>query len=152
MNNEMMPDEINDPIHCYGIITMIDSLGTRGLTIEQCINFFRIRQDLIEKSLFRWEAASNHSPETKNTSKVKIYIQSFADTVVLAVEMKEFGSVHGQLTFPTGYIETDNLFYGMWLERLAYVLGDLIRDALYKKVVFRGAMAAGEFIIHEKSN
>jgi hypothetical protein len=35
---------------------------------------------------------------------------------------------------------------------LAYVLGDLIRDGLYKKVVFRGALTGGEFIIHEKSN
>ena len=152
MNNEMIQDKINEPIHCYGIIIMIDALGTRGLTIEQCFDFFRIRQDLIEDSLFRWKAASNHSRETNNTSEVKIYVQSFADTIVLAVEMKEFGSVHGNCTFPTGYIESDNLFYGMWLERIAYVLGDLIRDGLYKKVVLRGAMAAGEYIIHEKSN
>ena len=113
----MNQDKLNEPIHCYGIIAMIDALGTRGLTIEQCLDFFQIRQDLIAESLFRWEAASNHSSETENASKVKIYIQSFADTIVLAVEMKEFESIHGKVSFPTGYIETDNLFYGMWLER-----------------------------------
>lgn len=142
----------NEPVHCYGIVTMIDALGTRGFSIEQCKDFFKVRQDLIENSLYRWQVASHHSSKSYNTSKVKIYIQSFADTLILAVEMKEFGSVHGNLKFPTGFNETDNLFYGMWLERLAYVLGDLIRDALYQKIVFRGAMSVGEYIIHEDSN
>ncbi len=141
--------KLKDPIHGYGIVTMIDALGVRGFSIKKCIDFFKLRQELIEKSLFRWKIASKHNIKS-NTSKINFYTQSFADTLVFVIEMTEFGSKNGKIKFPTGDIVSDNLFYGMWLERIAYVLGDLIRDSLYKKVVFRGAMAAGEYIIHEE--
>jgi len=147
----MTPFRSKDPIHGFAIVTMIDALGVRGFSVEKCVDFFKLRQELIDKSLFRWKVASKHDIDGNN-SKINFYTQSFADTLVFAIEMTEFESKHGKTSFPTGNNEADNLFYGMWLEKIAYVLGDLIRDSLYNKVIFRGAMAAGEYIIHEESN
>jgi hypothetical protein len=136
----------------FGIVSILDALGIRTSTIMDCSKFLTTRTEIVNKTLQRWAIASSHEEGSGNNSKVDIYIQSFADNVVIAVEMKEFSSVSGKMTFPSNNLEANDLFYGMWIERTAYVLGDLLRDALIQNIIFRGALSFGEYLIDKKSN
>ncbi len=136
----------------FGIVCIIDALGIKTSTILDCGKFLNTRKEIIKNTLLRWAVASSHEEDSGNNSKVDIFIQSFADNVVIAVEMKEFSSVSGVMKFPSKNAEADALFYGMWLERISYILGDLLRDALINNIVFRGALSAGEYLLDRKSN
>ncbi|MBE3094342.1 MAG: hypothetical protein IMZ52_04870 [Actinobacteria bacterium] len=136
---------------CYGVIAMVDALGTRNYSLDECINFLEKRQELIQRSFQRWEVASSHAKESKNNSKKKIHFLSFADTLIVAIEMLEFSSKSDKIKFPSGNLEADSLFYGMWLERLSWVMGDLLRDGLIEKIVFRGAISVGEYLFDRES-
>lgn len=136
----------------YGIVAIVDALGMRSATIQDSERFLNVRRQLVKSSFQRWPVASGHEADTGNDSNTSIYFQSFADTLIVAVELMEFSSEHGKTKFPTASKEADALFYGMWIERLSYVLGDLLRDAMTSGVVFRGALTSGQYILDKRSN
>ncbi|HUX13998.1 MAG TPA: hypothetical protein VMW87_13285 [Spirochaetia bacterium] len=136
----------------HGVVAVIDALGMTNATLEVYDHFLQARNELVKKSFQRWPIASGSAAETRNESKTNIYFHSFVGTLIIAVELLEFSSESGKVSFPTDSEESDALFYGMWMERLSSILGDLLRDALMKGIVFRGALTAGEYIIDKKSN
>jgi len=135
----------------HGVVIMIDALGTRGFTIEKCKEFLIARSELMKISDPRWIAASSHSENSGNSSVIEMHTMSFADSLIMAIEMKGFASKHGKMNFPTGENDIDNIFYGLWMRKISYLLGDFIRDAIKKQIAFRGAMSFGEFILHKES-
>jgi hypothetical protein len=135
-----------------GIVVIMDAVGTKDLNTEGCIKFFETRSQLLNELSANCQAIIRGKP----TSRVKYdfvhHLVSFADTVVLAIEIKGFTRKRGSLAFPTGNPEDDLAWYGACVRKISPVLSRFIRNGLSRGMAFRGALSIGEFIVDEKSS
>lgn len=126
------PAPNNAPWVSFGIVVIIDALGTSLATIEEAQRFIRTRDTVLKQASESWNErfwssqrnyASIRSPDT----------YTFGDTILLFWEIKEE--------------DLDELLpvVGWWLARF-------FESALMSNIYFRGAMSIGEFIEDSTSN
>lgn len=116
-----------DKIGKYGVVTLVDALGARGVTIEQASKFLRNAREISNKALEHINTkSSSHIPE----------VLSFQDTIAIMWEIDDNKNKNA--------IETV-------LFNISTMLSFLIVEGLSREILFQGAISIGEYISDEKS-